>query len=138
MTPGDRSHPTPAMRARVRIPPRMDLASKNPPGGPNFNARHHATDILTDTSPAFRPLFAHGLRQRSPVNRSARAAPRSAGASTRTASGQVALGQQEPVVPGVLDQPPTRLDEALLETGQRPQPRCPYRKLVSCNSGSQY
>ena len=32
---------------------------------------------------------------------------------------QVALGQQEPVVPGVLDQPPTRLDEALLETCQR-------------------
>ena len=59
-------------RAWVRIPPRMDLASKNPPGGPNCDARHDATDILTDTSPAFRPLFAHGLRQRSPVNRSAR------------------------------------------------------------------
>jgi hypothetical protein len=31
--------------------------------------------------------------------------------------GQVALGQQEPVVPGVPDQSPARLDEALLETG---------------------
>ena len=41
----------------------MDLASKNPPGGPNCDARHDAPDILTDTSPAFRPLFAHGLRQ---------------------------------------------------------------------------
>ena len=29
--------------------------------------------------------------------------------------GQVALGQQQPVVAGVLDQPPTRFDEALLE-----------------------
>jgi hypothetical protein len=44
----------------------MDLASKNPPLGPNCDARHAPPDILTDTSPAFRPLFAHGLiRQRS-------------------------------------------------------------------------
>jgi hypothetical protein len=42
--------------------PRMDLASKNPTDGPNCDARHDATDILTDTSPAFRPLFTHGLR----------------------------------------------------------------------------
>ncbi len=41
-------------------------------------------------------------------------------ASPKQASGQVALRQQQPVVAGVLDQPPTRLDEALLETGQRP------------------
>jgi hypothetical protein len=34
---------------------------------------------------------------------------------------QMALRQQEPVVAGVLDQPPTRLDEALLETGERPR-----------------
>ena len=32
----------------------------------------------------------------------------------------MALRQQEPVVAGVRDQPPARLDEALLETGQRP------------------
>jgi hypothetical protein len=51
-------------RARIRIPSRMDLASKNPLGDPNCNARHDATDILTDTSPAFCPLFGHGLRQR--------------------------------------------------------------------------
>jgi hypothetical protein len=31
---------------------------------------------------------------------------------------QMALRQQEPVVPGVLDQPSTRFDEALLEAGQ--------------------
>jgi hypothetical protein len=31
---------------------------------------------------------------------------------------QVALGQHEPVVPGVLDQPPTRLEEARLEAGR--------------------
>ena len=37
------------------------------------------------------------------------------------ASGQVALGQHKLVVPGVPDQPPTRLDEALLEAGQRPR-----------------
>jgi hypothetical protein len=37
------------------------------------------------------------------------------------APGQVVLGQQEPVVARVRDQPPTRLDEALLETGQRPR-----------------
>ena len=36
---------------------------------------------LSDTSPAFRPLFAHGLRQRTPVSRSALAAPGSAGVS---------------------------------------------------------
>ena len=35
--------------------------------------------------------------------------------------GQVALGQQEPVVTGVPDQSPARLDEALLETGERPR-----------------
>jgi hypothetical protein len=46
----------------------MRLASKNPPVGPNCDARHDAPDILTDTSPAFPPLFAHGLWQRSPVN----------------------------------------------------------------------
>jgi hypothetical protein len=39
----------------------------------------------------------------------------------------VALGQQEPVVPGVLDQPPTRLDEALLEAGQRPALDAPWQ-----------
>jgi Phage integrase, N-terminal SAM-like domain len=39
-----------------------------------------------DTSPALRPLFAQPVPQFSPVNRSARAAPRSAGASTRTAA----------------------------------------------------
>jgi hypothetical protein len=32
----------------------MDLASKNPTGGQNCDARHDATDILTDTSPVFR------------------------------------------------------------------------------------
>jgi hypothetical protein len=30
------------------------------------------------------------------------------------------LRQQEPVVPSALDQPPTRLNEASLDTGQRP------------------
>ena len=40
----------------------MDLTLKNPTGGQNCDVRHDATDILTDTSPAFRPLFAHGLR----------------------------------------------------------------------------
>jgi hypothetical protein len=32
----------------------MDLASKTPTGGPNCDARHDASDILTDTSPASR------------------------------------------------------------------------------------
>jgi hypothetical protein len=31
----------------------------------------------------------------------------------------MALRQQEPVVADVLDQPPTRLDEALLKVGER-------------------
>jgi hypothetical protein len=62
------------------------ISHRIPPSGPNRDARHGASDILADTSPAFRALFAHGLRQRWPVNRSARAAPRSAGASTRTAA----------------------------------------------------
>src|SRR6267378_3383504 len=74
-------------RGRVRIPPCMDLASKNPPGGRNCDARHDAPGILTDTSPAFRPLFAHSLRQRSLVSRLAPGAPRSAEASPRTAVG---------------------------------------------------
>src|SRR5438132_750409 len=39
-------------------------ASKHPSGGPDCAAQHDAPDILTDTSPAFRPLFAHGLRHR--------------------------------------------------------------------------
>ena len=42
LTPVDQSHPTPTMGARVRMPPRMDLASKNPTGGPNCDARHDA------------------------------------------------------------------------------------------------
>jgi hypothetical protein len=37
------------------------------------------------------------------------------------ASGQMALRQQQPVVPRVFHQAPARLDEALLETGQRPR-----------------
>jgi hypothetical protein len=49
----------------------MNLASKSPPCGLNCEARHDATDILTDTSPAFRPFFAHGLWPRTPVSRSA-------------------------------------------------------------------
>ena len=108
LTSLDRSHPTPTRARSVRIPPRMDLASKNPPGGPNCDARHDATDILTDTSPAFRPLFAHGLRQRTPVSRSARAAPRSAGASTRTAAASGGSPPAGASSSGVLAQPPTR------------------------------
>src|SRR5258708_19843260 len=69
LTTVDRSHPTPTRARSVTIPPRMGLASKNPPGGANCDARHNAPSILTDTSPAFRPLFAHSLRQRSPVSR---------------------------------------------------------------------
>jgi hypothetical protein len=42
----------------------MGLASKHFPVAPNCDARHDAPDILTDKSPAFRPLFAHGLRPR--------------------------------------------------------------------------
>jgi hypothetical protein len=83
----NRSQPTPTRARSVRIPPRMDLPSKKPACRPNRDARHDAPDMLTDTSPAFRPLFAHGLRQRTSVIRSARAAPRSAGASTRTGVG---------------------------------------------------
>ena len=71
----DRSHFTPTRARLGQDPARMDLASKNPTGGPNCDARHDATDILTDTSPAFRPLLAHGLRQSTQVSRSARAAP---------------------------------------------------------------
>jgi hypothetical protein len=37
------------------------------------------------------------------------------------ASGQMTLRQQQPVVPRVFHQAPSRLDEALLETGQRPR-----------------
>jgi len=36
------------------------------------------------------------------------------------ASGQMALGQQQPVVPGMFHQAPAGLDEALLHAGQRP------------------
>lgn len=35
-------------------------------------------------------------------------------------AGQMALGQQEPVVPGVLHKTPAALDQPLLETGERP------------------
>jgi hypothetical protein len=44
------------------------------------------------------------------------------------ASSQVALGQQEPVVPRVCHQAPARLDEALLDADQRPRvdPRRQY------------
>ena len=47
-------------RVPVRTHPRIDLASKHPPGGAKCEARHDAPDILPDTSPAFRPLFARG------------------------------------------------------------------------------
>jgi hypothetical protein len=38
----------------------------------------------------------------------------------RTPPRQIPLGQHQPVISSVLDQPPTRLDDALLETGERP------------------
>jgi hypothetical protein len=97
----------------------MGLASKSPPVGPNCDAQHDAPDILTDTSPpsvlssptvsgnARRSTGRHGQRPDPLEHRPERA------------SGQVALGQQQPVVAGVLDRPSAHLDEALLETGQR-------------------
>ena len=46
----------------------MDLASKIPAACPSCDARHDATEILYGHfARASRPLFAHGLRQRTPV-----------------------------------------------------------------------
>jgi hypothetical protein len=107
-------------RVPVRIHPRIDLASKHPSGGPNCEARHDASDILTDTCPPSvlsspaasgnaRPSAGwHGQRP-DPLEHRPEQPPR-----------QMALPQQEPVVPSMFHQPPTRLDEALLETGERP------------------
>jgi len=50
----------------------------------------------------------HGQRTDSPEHHS------------KQASRQVTLGQQQPVIPRMLHQPPTRLHQPLLQTGQRP------------------
>jgi hypothetical protein len=84
----------------------MDLASKNPTGGPNCDAQHDATDI-------FHGHFAHLLvRSSLTVSGNAR---RSAGRHRQRPDPpehrpeqpprQVTLRQQEPVVAGVLDKP---------------------------------
>lgn len=72
----DRSHPTPT-RARLGpgFLPVWISHRKTRPAARIVTRDTNATDILTDTSPAFRPLLAHGLRQRTQVSRSARAAP---------------------------------------------------------------
>ncbi len=54
------------------------------------------------------------------ATRSAPAAPRSAAASGQTGVDADALGQQQPIIAGMLDQPPTSLDQPLLQARQRP------------------
>ena len=57
-----------------------------------------------------------------PVNatRLAAAAPRSCAACRRTAAVQIPLGQQQPVIPRVLDQPTAGLHQPVLQARQRP------------------
>ena len=121
LTTLDRSHPT-STRARLgqHSSPYVSRL-KNPAGGPNCGARHDATDILTDTSPAFRPH----LRVQPPVTH-ARQPVGTGSAQIRWSiapnSRRVrwALRQQEPVVAGVIHLASAGLDEALLHTGERP------------------
>ena len=50
----------------------------------------------------------------------AQAAPRSVAACRRTAAGSDTLGQQQPVIPRVLDQPTAGLHQPVLQARQRP------------------
>lgn len=119
LMPVDRSHPIPT---RARSGPHhlcMDLALKT-----RFAAR--IVPRLT-TPPTFLStlrlrsvLFAHDLRQGTSVNRLARRRPDPPEHRPEQPPREMALRQQEPVVADVLDQPPTRLDEALLKAGERP------------------
>ena|SRR6187455_502701 len=81
----DRSHPTPAGRARIKILCHVGRASRCLLLDPNCGGRRprHVCGHLT----CFASLRSDGLRQLSPVSRRAPAARRSAGASPRIVAG---------------------------------------------------
>lgn len=94
-------------------------------GGAHVAAERAGSSLIpahfSDTSPVLPPLFASRQSPAaSPISRSAPGRPDPPEHRAKQAFGQVALRQQEPVVPWVLHEPSTRLDEALLEAGQRP------------------
>lgn len=100
----DRPHPTHA-RSNVLVAGVTPHDAR--PGDLNSWRLTRHRPQFSDTSPTFRLLFsANGLVSTSPISRSARTVPRFVGSSTRTAAASGDSPPAEPVIPGVLDEPP--------------------------------
>jgi hypothetical protein len=116
------SYPFPTSLERDTLA--ASMAPHDPPRRPEFRPLNKRTPIflghVSRVVPCLRP---DGLLGHRPSTGRHGQRPDSLEHRPEQPPCQMTLGQQEPVVTGVPDQPSARLDEALLETAQRPECR---------------